>query len=114
MSISEEHIIQRNGKPFVLFAGLLDLAHREGLASIETELLQVPDESNHGTAICKATVTMEDNRTFDGIGDAASYNAARAMHPHLIRLAETRAKARALRDATNVGVAAVEELGGGE
>ena len=49
--------------------------------------------------------------TFTGIGDAAPNNVAPAMQTCLIRMAETRAKARALRDGVNVGTAALEELG---
>ena len=35
----EEYMIERQGKRFVLYAGLLDEAHERGLRSIETELL---------------------------------------------------------------------------
>jgi hypothetical protein len=68
-------------------------------------------------AVVKATVEMEaseGNRTFSGIGDASPENVGRNIVPHIIRMAETRAKARALRDAVNVGATALEELSDGD
>lgn len=112
--VKKEFIIERQGKSFVLYAGLLDLAHQNGLKSIRTELVQVPSEDNYRVAICVATVVLEKEgveRTFTGIGDAAPNNVAPMMLTCLIRMAETRAKARALRDSVNVGVTAFEELG---
>ena len=109
--MDKKFIVNRQGKDFILYAGLLDLAHSNGLESILTELVQVPSEANNRVAICKATVTMAGGKTFQGIADAAPNNVAPAMQTCLIRMAETRSKARALRDATNVGVAAFEELG---
>jgi hypothetical protein len=111
--VREEYMIERQGKRFVLYAGLLEEAHSRGLRSIETELLQVPASSNGEVAIVKAVVRTEEGK-FGGIGDASPENVNRAIAPHLIRMAETRAKARALRDAINVGVTAFEELGGEE
>jgi len=106
-------MIERQGKRFVLYAGLLEEAHNRGLRSIETELLQVPGKENGEVAIVKAVIRTEEGK-FAGIGDASPQNVNRAIAPHLIRMAETRAKARALRDAINVGVTAFEELGGEE
>jgi hypothetical protein len=97
-----------------LFAGLLDEAHSRGLRGINTELIQVPDETNGNVAIVKATAEMDDGRRFSGIGDASPENVGRNIVPHLIRMAETRAKARALRDAVNVGATALEELSDGD
>ena len=107
-------MITRQGKQYVLFAGLLDEAHNRGLRGIETELVQVPHDQNGNVAIVKATAEMDDGRRFSGIGDASPENVGRNIVPHLIRMAETRAKARALRDAVNVGATALEELSDGD
>ena len=107
-------MITRSGKQYVLFAGLLDEAHGLGLRGIDTDLLQVPDEANGNVAIVKATAEMEDGRRFSGLGDASPDNVGRSIAPHIIRMAETRAKARALRDAVNVGATALEELSDGD
>src|SRR5947209_6747030 len=61
-------------------------------------------------AVVQAEVETEKG-AFMGIGDANPSNVNRMILPHLLRMAETRAKARALRDAVNIGVTALEELG---
>jgi len=110
VQMKREFVKHLNGKDYVLYAGLLDEAHQQGLKGIETQLVQVPSSQNGQLAICLAKVTMEKG-TFTGLGDASPENVNRAMANALIRLAETRAKARALRDAVNVNMMAIEELG---
>mgnify|MGYP000929347198 FL=1 len=109
MSINEKFIINLQGKSYVTYEGLLDLAHQNNLKSLQVELIQIPTKDNNMTAICRATATTE-NETYMDIGDASPQSVNSALVPHLIRMASTRAKARALRDLTNVGMTAVEEL----
>lgn len=97
-------------KEVALYAGLLAKAHNEGLKGIRTELVQVPLADNDHTAIVSAKVETGKG-IFCGIGDAHEGNVNHRIAPHLIRMAETRAKARALRDAVNIGVVALDELG---
>jgi hypothetical protein len=96
-------------KQVVKYEGLLARAHEDGLRSIHTELLQVPTKTNGDTAIVRAVV-VTGRGTFEGIGDAAPGNVNARVTGHLLRVAETRAKARALRDAVNIGLVALEEL----
>lgn len=108
--IDDRFIVKLQGKDFVTYEGLLDLAHQKGLKSIKTEIIQIPNEENKGTCIVKA-VCITDEGEFHGIGDASPASVNRMIVPHLIRMAETRGKARAMRDLTNVGMTAIEELG---
>lgn len=109
-------IKDRNGKivgskEVVTYQGLLSKAHDEGLKAIRTTLVQTPSEENGRVAIAKAEIETEKG-LFEGLGDASPANVNSFIVPHLIRMAETRAKARALRDAVNVGVVSFEELDG--
>lgn len=95
------------GNDFVKYEGLLNEFHVNGGKSIKTKLISV----ENGTYIFKAVVEGEKG-TFQGYGDANESNVNKMIAPHVIRMAETRAKARALRDYNNVGMCSVEELGG--
>jgi hypothetical protein len=108
--IKQEQIISRQGKDFVLYAGLLDAAHKAGLQGIRTFIVQCPSPTNGGSAVVHATVEFGWG-SFTGIGDADDGNVSRNIAPHKVRMAETRAKARALRDALNIGMVALEEMG---
>ena len=108
----------RNGrvvgsKDVVTYQGLLSKAHDEGLKKIATTLIQAPSEANRDVAIVRAEVETAKG-VFQGYGDASPGNVNAFIVPHLIRMAETRAKARALRDAVNIGVVSFEELDGEE
>jgi hypothetical protein len=109
---------KRARKDVVLYVGLLDAAHRAGLVAIETEILAYPCGENNETCIIRATAIFERDPDrplrFTAIGDANPRNVGAAIAPHFIRMAETRAKARALRDALNIGMVTAEELGGAD
>jgi hypothetical protein len=72
--------------------------------------LQLPTKDNGNFAIVKATVVSKVGESFTDIGDANPTNCNAKVGKHLLRLASTRAIARALRSFTNVGLTALEEL----
>ena len=62
-------------------------------------------------SLAHAVAIFENGRRFEGSGDATPSNVTKKVAPHFRRVALTRAKSRALRDALNIDMVAVEELG---
>jgi hypothetical protein len=108
--LDERWIIEIDGNQFVKYAGLLDYAHQIGISSVDVEPLQLPTKDNGNFAIVKASVVSKVGESFTDIGDANPTNCNAKVGKHLLRLASTRAIARALRSFTNVGLTALEEL----
>ena len=92
-------------KPFVRYAGLLQLAHARGLVALQEHWTCNEPE----LSLAHAVAVFADGRRFEGSGDASPSTVARHVAPHFRRVALTRAKARALRDALNLDLIAVEE-----
>jgi len=101
------HIVILGDRPYVTREGLLYYAHRTGkITGISVELV----EKGKGFCIVKATVITEGDKRFEAFGDASVENTNRMVSPHLIRMAETRAINRALREAFPIGLCSYEEL----
>ena len=94
------------GKPFVKFAGLLQMAHERGLVALTADWTYNDAE----LSLAHAVATFQDGRRFEESGDATPANTNRKVAVHFRRVALTRAKARVLRDALGVDLVAVEEL----
>ena len=120
--IDRRFVIKRDGKDYVLVNGLIDMLHQlsGGCFDIATQVVQVPSPNNGEVAVVTATVRVYDPgsarvlRAASGIGDAGPASVNRMIAPHSLRMAETRAIGRALRLITNIGMTALEELGGPE
>ena len=109
--LDKNFITSIQNRDFVKYAGLLDLAHQKGLQKLYVEVVQYPTSDNGNEAICKAVLESHNGEVFTDIGDANPKNVNRQIASHILRMASTRAKARTLRDFTNVGMTALEELG---
>jgi len=115
----QSYIISIKGKQYVKVDGLVTLMHAKGFRSIIPELIQNPSVDNNQTAIFKVTVEgwgydPTEGKvipiTVVGHGDANPANCNAQVAAHYIRIAETRAIGRALRNYTNVNICTLEEL----
>ena len=83
--LDESFIKKIDDKDFVLYSGLLDVAHQKNLSMVDVELIQYPSDENKQTAICKARVETVDGKKFSDIGDANPQNCNSKVARHLIR-----------------------------
>jgi hypothetical protein len=104
--VPAQHVVVIQGKPFVRFAGLLQMAHDRGLLALTAHWTFNDAE----LSLAHAVATFQDGRRFEESGDASPANVTRKVAVHFRRVALTRAKARVLRDALGVDLVAVEEL----
>ena len=100
-------IIKLQGREYCLFPGLLQLAHENGLHSINTEVihLDVPGQE----CFMKCTITGS-RGTYDAHGDSTPANTTKNMRSSFARLCETRTIARALRLYLGTGLTCSSEL----
>jgi hypothetical protein len=81
---------------------------------LKTQIVQMPAAENGMVAVVHATARWlnadGDLVEFDGIGDASPTNVKGVGKDALLRMADTRARGRALRDSVNIGEVLEEEL----
>jgi hypothetical protein len=95
-----------HGRDFVQYEGLLAMAHEQGLTELAAEFISVTSE----LALAAAHAFFADGRKFWEAADATPANVNVNVKAHYSQCALTRAKARVLRDALNIGMVSVEEL----
>ena len=105
-SIPAQFLTTIHGKQFVQYAGLLAIAHERGLVNLSAKFISVDSD----LALAEATAEFKDGRVFKECSDATPTNVHSKVKPHFARMALTRAKARALRDALNISMRFLEEL----
>jgi len=105
--IDPRFLVHLHGKPFIQYQGLLALAHERGLVSLKAHFVTVTPE----LALAEAEAVFRDGREFAEASDATPGNVAPTVKLYYPRVALTRAKARCLRTALNIGMVALEELG---
>lgn len=102
-------IMKLQGREYIKYSGLLWVAHEGGLSGITTELVHADYAGGH--FVFRATVTGSRGE-YSAHGDASPDNVSGQIRKATLRMAETRAVARALRSYTGIGMTAWEELPG--
>lgn len=121
--LPKHFVSERDGKAVVSFQGLIHMLHLATLGEFSciNDPVQQGNAENGRETIVRCTLKgmrrlsgSDEKVPFEVVcyGDASPENVTRMIAVHIRRMAETRAMARAMRVATNVGLTAAEELGG--
>ena len=113
LSIAAGDLQLLDGRLYVTHSGLLRIASRNRCRSIETAVQENLSDPAAGRWVFKATVVKRASASsFVAYGDADPTNVSPLVRGAELRIAETRATARALRKAYGIGLCSVDELGG--
>ncbi len=82
------------------------MAHERGLVNLSAHFISV----NNDIALASASATFTDGKIFTESADSTPSNVNPKVKQHFPRMALTRAKARALRDALNISMCSIEEI----
>lgn len=108
--LKDEEFKIEKGKPFVYLKGLERLAKERGIISAKVEDLDfVEKDGNILGVVCTYEYVFIDGRTYHGSADATTKNCEGTFKLYLTAMAESRAKARALRTAFCISTCSVEE-----
>lgn len=115
----KNHVVSLQGRKFVTFVGLQARLADQGksIVGTEVEILRDPfaeDNAGDKQAVVRATVSIVGKNgvtaSIQSLGDASRRNVSKTIEEATLRMAETRAIARALRLATRSPFTALEEL----
>jgi hypothetical protein len=101
-----KYVKRIHGQDFIEYEGLLAMAHAKGLEELGAGFISVTEDR----ALAWAWAKFICGRCYWEAADATPSNVNGSVKAHFPRVALTRAKARVLRDALNIGMVAVEEL----
>lgn len=104
--LQDEEFKVEKGKPFVYLKGLERLAKERGIKS--AICMRLEQLGTHGV-LCTYQYEFDDCRIYQGSADATIKNCDGNFKLYLTAMAESRAKARALRTAFGITTCSVEE-----
>src|ERR1035437_51125 len=112
LSVVEGDLLLLDGRWYVTHAGLLRIAQRNRCSGMRTAVDKGLSDPTSSRWVFKATVYKSpQSRGFVRSGVADPSNVSSLVHGAEMRVAETRAVNRALRQAYGIGLCSVEELG---
>src|SRR6266481_8281168 len=112
ISVAAGHLQLLDGRWYITHSGLIQLAFRRRCGGIKTTLEEQLSDPIANRWVFKAVVYKSPgSKGFVGYGDADPSNVSLMVHGAELRIAETRAVNRALREAYGIGLCSVEELG---
>lgn len=104
----------QGGKEMYQYRDVLNEAHRLGLVGfvqIHPPMIFTDNNGNVTAAVCSVSALFSDGTEWQGVGDCDNVNGGKVAGGAKPRMADTRAKARALGDALNLDANFHDEMG---